>query len=95
MSRYSDIHLRTLALTQPSLLPAIDWSQVGQTAPTIVSLNPSGPGDKLPKADAIVMTWTSAEWAAMRVSASSQEGLDAFAERRKPDFDAARAREAG
>jgi hypothetical protein len=30
----------------------------------------------------------------MRVSASSQEGLDAFAERRKPDFDAARAREA-
>jgi enoyl-CoA hydratase/carnithine racemase len=35
-----------------------------------------------------------AEWASMRVSASSQEGLDAFAERRKPDFDAARAREA-
>jgi enoyl-CoA hydratase/carnithine racemase len=35
-----------------------------------------------------------AEWATMRVSASSQEGLDAFAERRKPDFDAARAREA-
>src|SRR5579862_1444232 len=65
MSRYTDIPLRTLALTQPSLLPAVDWSQVGQSAPTIVSLNPSSPSVKLPKADAIVMTWTSAEWAAM------------------------------
>ncbi len=34
-----------------------------------------------------------AEWASIRVSASTQEGLDAFAERRKPDFDAARASE--
>jgi enoyl-CoA hydratase/carnithine racemase len=31
-----------------------------------------------------------AEWAAMRPSRSSQEGLSAFAERRRPDFDAAR-----
>ncbi len=31
-----------------------------------------------------------AEWAAMRPSRSSQEGLTAFAERRRPDFDAAR-----
>jgi enoyl-CoA hydratase/carnithine racemase len=31
-----------------------------------------------------------AEWAAMRSSRSSQEGLAAFAERRPPDFDAAR-----
>lgn len=30
------------------------------------------------------------EWKQMRQSASSQEGLEAFAERRKPDFDAAR-----
>jgi enoyl-CoA hydratase/carnithine racemase len=34
------------------------------------------------------------EWASVRVSASTQEGLDAFAERRPPDYDAARAREA-
>ena len=31
-----------------------------------------------------------AEWAQMRPSRSSQEGLTAFAERRRPDFDAAR-----
>jgi enoyl-CoA hydratase/carnithine racemase len=31
-----------------------------------------------------------AEWAAMRPSRSTQEGLSAFAERRPPDFDAAR-----
>jgi enoyl-CoA hydratase/carnithine racemase len=35
-----------------------------------------------------------AEWAQLRPSASSQEGLSAFAEKRKPDFAAARASEA-
>jgi enoyl-CoA hydratase/carnithine racemase len=34
------------------------------------------------------------EWAGVRVSASTQEGLEAFAERRPADFDAARRREA-
>ena len=42
-------------------LPAIDWSQVGQQAP-ILSKTPAG---KLPKASAVVITWASAEWAAM------------------------------
>jgi nucleoside phosphorylase len=65
MSRYNDISMRTLALTEPSQLPSINWSQVGGSAPTLVNINYGGASAKLPKADAIVMTWTSAEWAAM------------------------------
>jgi hypothetical protein len=65
MSRFSDIGMRTLALTEPSLLPAIDWSLVGQQAPTVLDIDYQGPTAALPKADAIVITWTSAEWAAM------------------------------
>ncbi len=66
MSRFTDVvSMRTLALTEPSLLPAIDWSRVGQNAPTLVNVSYKGPDQPLPKADAIVMTWTSAEWAAM------------------------------
>jgi hypothetical protein len=65
MSRYNDISMRTMALTEPFQLPAINWGLVGQSAPTLVPVNYGGPGGKLPNADAIVMTWTSAEWAAM------------------------------
>jgi hypothetical protein len=30
MSRFNDISMRTLALTEPSVLPAIDWSLVAK-----------------------------------------------------------------
>jgi hypothetical protein len=43
-------------------LPVIEWSAVGQVAPTLV--NSSGSG--LPAADAVVITWADAEWAAMQ-----------------------------
>jgi hypothetical protein len=43
-------------------LPVIDWGGVGQVAPTLV--NSSGGG--LPTADAVVITWAEAEWAAMQ-----------------------------
>lgn len=43
-------------------LPIIDWSQIGQTAPKLLS----GSSSSLPAADAIVITWASAEWAAMQ-----------------------------
>jgi hypothetical protein len=43
-------------------LPVIDWSGVGQVAPTLLS----GSGGGLPAADAVVMTWADAEWAAMQ-----------------------------
>src|SRR3984885_5112537 len=65
MSRYNDISLRTLALTEPSQLPAVDWSLVDQSAPVLVNFKYGGASHTLPKANAIVMTWTSAEWAAM------------------------------
>jgi nucleoside phosphorylase len=65
MSRYDDIGTRSVALTEPTQLPAIDWSSVGQSAPSPVAVTYGGPSQSLPRADALVMTWTSAEWAAM------------------------------
>jgi hypothetical protein len=47
--------------TKPDL-PVIDWSGVGQVAPTLLS----GVGSGLPVADAVVITWADAEWAAMQ-----------------------------
>jgi len=44
-------------------LPAIDWSQVGIAPPELL---PIGPEKGLPAADAIVLTWADAEWAAMQ-----------------------------
>jgi hypothetical protein len=43
-------------------LPVIDWSGVGQVAPTLLSFGGSG----LPPADVVVITWADAEWAAMQ-----------------------------
>jgi len=43
-------------------LPVIDWSAVGQAAPTLVGASGSG----LPTADVVVITWADAEWAAMQ-----------------------------
>jgi hypothetical protein len=44
-------------------LPVIDWSGVGQVAPVLLS---GGSGSGLPAADAVVITWADAEWAAMQ-----------------------------
>jgi hypothetical protein len=43
-------------------LPAIDFSLVGQSAPKLLN----APSGTLPKADAVVITWASAEWAALQ-----------------------------
>ena len=43
-------------------LPAIDWSLVGQQAPALLD----APADSLPEADAVIITWAGAEWAAMQ-----------------------------
>jgi nucleoside phosphorylase len=65
MSRFNDVTTRSLAFSESTELPAVDWTLVGQSAPTLVSIDYPGPTGKLPDADAIVITWTSAEWAAM------------------------------
>ena len=52
---------------QPSLanappLPAVNYGLVGKPAPSLLP-TPSG---RLPKASVVVMTWASAEWAALQ-----------------------------
>ena len=49
-------------ITNTPDLPAIDWSQVGQVPPKLLGSTSAD----LPRADAIVITWASAEWAAMQ-----------------------------
>jgi nucleoside phosphorylase len=43
-------------------LPIVNFAAVGQTAPTLLAM----PAGKLPKASAVVITWASAEWAALQ-----------------------------
>lgn len=43
-------------------LPVVAYGEVGQVAPVVMAAEGSG----LPQADAIVMTWADAEWAAMQ-----------------------------
>jgi nucleoside phosphorylase len=49
-------------ITNTPGLPIIDWSQVGQQAPKLIESSSKA----LPTADAIVITWAGAEWAAMQ-----------------------------
>lgn len=65
MSRFTDIiAAKTSAHLTP--LPAINWSRInGQSAPAPLSISNSGPNAPLPKADIVVLTWTSAEWQAL------------------------------
>jgi nucleoside phosphorylase len=58
-------------------LPAIDWSQVGQVAPKLISSASS----TLPAADAIVVTWADAEWAAMQHVFCDSANSMAYADR--------------
>ncbi len=46
-------------------LPAIDWSKIGQTAPTRIAIGDRKSDEPLPAADIVVLTWTSAEWSAL------------------------------
>lgn len=42
-------------------LPVIDWNSINVTAPAVTAV----PNGSLPRADVVVITWTSAEWAAL------------------------------
>ncbi len=43
-------------------MPPVDFASVGKAAPVLLAT----PAGQLPKASAVVMTWTEAEWAAMQ-----------------------------
>lgn len=65
MSRFTDINTHfPQALTaspRQTPLPAVDWKKVHQSAPTPLAIEPG----EVPKADIILVTWTSAEWSAL------------------------------
>lgn len=46
-------------------LPVIDWAAIGHEAPVNVDLGDPSKDQPLPKADIVVITWTSAEWSAL------------------------------
>lgn len=46
-------------------LPVVNWASIGQSAPSVIHEEPRDPTDPLPHADAVIITWTSAEWAAL------------------------------
>jgi len=60
-NRFTDTY-RVPNTGKPLPLPIIDWKRVGQTAPVPINGVYDGPGAPLPKADVVVITWTSAEW---------------------------------
>lgn len=64
MSRFTDI-ARTATTVDPLPLPIVDWRRIGASAPTAIDFAYGGPDAPLPKADAVVITWTSAEWSAL------------------------------
>lgn len=47
------------------VLPIIDWSSIKASAPKVIPFDYKSPTDPLPKADIVVITWTSAEWSAL------------------------------
>ena len=64
MSRFSDV-VAAAASIDPTPLPIVDWRRIGAKAPRVVEFVYGGPNGELPKADAVVITWTSAEWSAL------------------------------
>lgn len=64
MSRFSDA-IPPPRTGPPPPLPVIDWARIGQRAPAPVTVAYQGPDAPLPRADAVVLTWTTAEWSAL------------------------------
>ena len=59
-------------ISNDPVLPVIDWASIGEAAPQL----PATPVGQLPAADAVVITWAGAEWAAMEhVFCSSHEAM--------------------
>src|SRR5258708_8544067 len=64
MARNADVNPNTTT-TQGPPLPAVDWRRIKQAPPKVLPISPRQPGDRLPSADVVILTWTSAECAAL------------------------------
>lgn len=64
MASHDDVTLNATT-TQPAPLPPVNWASIGQVAPSAVPIARRQPGDPLPHADIVVITWTSSEWSAL------------------------------
>jgi nucleoside phosphorylase len=64
MNRYTDVTV-TPHREERLPLPVVDWRSIGHEAPEHFPVNYKGKDTPLPKADVVVMTWTSAEWSAL------------------------------
>jgi nucleoside phosphorylase len=64
MAIHDDVTTDTTT-TQSDPLPPVNWASIGQAAPAIVPVGPRQPGDPLPRADVVIITWTTAEWSAL------------------------------
>lgn len=64
MSRLTDV-IVSAAEFDPTPLPVVDWARIGFQGPRHVQFAYPGPTGKLPTADAVIVTWTSAEWSAL------------------------------
>jgi nucleoside phosphorylase len=58
-------------------LPPVDFSAVGKAAPVLLAT----PAGQLPKASAVVITWTEAEWAAMQHVFCASAGSTPYSDR--------------
>jgi hypothetical protein len=65
MSRFTDFRLHAPVQTLPATLPGINWGAIHHQAPAPVPVDYRGPSANLPQADAVVFTWTDAEWSAL------------------------------
>jgi nucleoside phosphorylase len=64
MSRFSDV-MPSAASIDPIPLPIVDWQRIGAKPPRVLDIAYGGPNAPLPAADAVVITWTAAEWSAL------------------------------
>jgi nucleoside phosphorylase len=78
---YRTLDINPLTNAQSSTLPPIDWTTIQQSAPVPIAIGARRPGDPLPVADIVILTWTLAEWSAL-----DHVFLGSQAERQSTDY---------
>ena len=64
VSRHTDIEYEKTFAEETSL-PPVDWKSIGQSPPVPIAIDERKSEDPLPRADIVILTWTSAEWFAL------------------------------